>query len=93
MTLSSFVGVAFFAMRLFGTLYGGILWRQTTANRITAGLFVAILPAVFILGPLVLIGFPAVGIEAPLYLAFVTFSYELLTGGVTTAAESAEVGA
>ena len=91
--LSGFIGVAFFAMRLFGSLYGVILWRQTTSSRITAGLFVAILPAVFVLGPLALIGFPAVGIEAPLYLAFVAFGYELLTAGETSSEKRDKVGA
>lgn len=76
---TSLIGVAFFAMRIFGTIYGIILWRRTTINRITAGLFAVILPSMFILGPLALLGVPAFGIELPLYVAFIVFGYELWT--------------
>jgi hypothetical protein len=76
---TSLVGVAFFAIRIFGTMYGVILWRQTNSSRLAAGLFAVILPSMFILGPLVLLGVPAFGIELPLYVAFIIFGYELWT--------------
>lgn len=75
--VTTLIGIVFVTMRLFGTLYRLILWRRTNASRITAGLFAVILPAVVILGPLAIIGLPAVGTEAPLYLAFIALGYEL----------------
>ena len=89
--VNTLISIAFFGMRLFGTLYGIILWRQTNASRITAGLFAVVLPAVFVLGPLTLIGFPPLGIEAPLYLAFVALGFELLTADIKSSSESEKV--
>lgn len=83
------VGVAFFAARVLGSLYGVLLWRETDASRLTAGLFVAILPAMFLLAPLAVLGYPAVGVEGPLYLAFVALGYELSTAGTDAAAGGA----
>jgi len=74
---TSLIGIAFFATRIFGTVYGVILWRRTDVSRVTAGLFTLVLPSMFILGPLTLLGFPAFGIELPIYLAFIAFGYGL----------------
>lgn len=74
-------GTAFLSIRLFGSIYGGYLWWQTngqvSANRFTAGLFIILLPAIFILGPLTQLGFPGWVINAPVGLAFVALSYDL----------------
>lgn len=78
-SFTSLVGIAFFATRIFGTAYGVILWRRTKVSRVSAGLFASILPSMFILGPLALLGVPAFGVELPVYLAFIAFSYRLLT--------------
>jgi hypothetical protein len=53
-----FHAMTYMAIRLFGSLYGISLWRQTNASRLTAGLFIVLLPAIFILPPLTLIGYP-----------------------------------
>lgn len=74
-------GTAFLVMRLFGSLYGVFLWRRTTLSRLTAALFVSILPALFVLTPLAVFGYPAVWVEAPLSLAGIALGYELLTVG------------
>lgn len=67
----------YMAIRLFGSLYGISLWRQTNASRLTAGLFIVLFPAIFILPPLTLIGFPPTLIGAPLDLAFIALGYDL----------------
>lgn len=85
--LTGLVGVAFVAIRALGSLYGVLLWRETDASRLTAGLFVAILPAMFLLAPLAALWFPAVGVEGPLYLAFVVLGYELSTVGADATAD------
>lgn len=76
-----FTGTAYMAIWLLGSLYGISLWRHanTSANRLTAGLFITLLPAILVLGPLTRIGFPGVWIGAPLYLAFIALGYDLWT--------------
>ncbi|WP_224271093.1 hypothetical protein [Haloprofundus salinisoli] len=69
----------YMAIRLFGTLYGISLWRHGRASRLTAGLFIVLFPAIFVLAPLTQVGFPGVLIGAPLDLAFITLGYELWT--------------
>ncbi|QLG28780.1 hypothetical protein HUG10_15080 [Halorarum halophilum] len=85
--VTGLVGVAFFAIRVLGSLYGVLLWRETDASRLTAGLFVAILPAMVIFAPLAILGFPAFGVEGPLYLAFVALGHELSTVGTDATAD------
>lgn len=75
------IGIAYIAMRLFGSLYGVVLWRRTAVSRPTAALFVCIVPAIFLLGPLAAVGYPGVWVESPLYLASIALGYELLTLG------------
>lgn len=70
-------GTAYMAIRLFGTLYGLTLWSQTNTSRLTAGSFVALFPAIFLLGPLTQFGLPATAIEAPLALAGMALGYDL----------------
>lgn len=77
--VGALVGTAYLATRLFGTLYGIGLWRRADANRLTAGLFAALFPAIFVLGPLTIVGVPAVWIQSPLYLAFIALGYDLWT--------------
>lgn len=74
---TSLIGIAFFATRIFGTIYGVVLWRHTDSSRIAAVLFAVILPSMFIIGPLTILGIPAFGLELPLYLALIVFGYEL----------------
>lgn len=74
---TSLIGIAFFATRIFGTVYGIILWQRTDVSRIAAGLFTVILPSMFVLGPLALLGVPAFGVELPLYVACIVFGYGL----------------
>ncbi|GAA0200569.1 hypothetical protein GCM10009000_013330 [Halobacterium noricense] len=77
--VTGLIGIAFLAMRLLGSLYGVRLWRRTE-TRLTAGLFIAVLPAALLLGPLAVVGFPAFWIESPLYLAFIALGYDLWRG-------------
>ncbi|WP_246999880.1 hypothetical protein [Halosolutus gelatinilyticus] len=86
--VATLVSAASFGIRIFGSLYGIVLWTRTNASRLSAGLFAVTLPAVFVLSPLVLVGVPAVGIEAPLYLAFIALGVDLLTADVEPAAEN-----
>lgn len=72
-------GAAYMAIRTFGSLYGISLWRHTSASRLTAGLFIVLLPSIFILGPLTQIGFPGSWIGAGLYLAFIALGYDIWT--------------
>lgn len=89
--VGALVGTAYLAMRLFGTIYGIGLWRRADASRITAGLFVALFPAIFVLGPLTIVGVPAVWIQSPLYLAFVALGYDLWTVGASESDGGVEV--
>lgn len=76
-------GTTFMLIRLFGSIYGGYLWWQAngqmSANRLTAGLFIILLPAIFVLGLLTQLGFPGWVLNAPFGLAFVALSYDLWT--------------
>ncbi|MFC6824568.1 hypothetical protein [Halopelagius fulvigenes] len=71
------VGLAYVAVRVVGTGYGVVLWRTESANRLEAGLFAALVPAVFVLGPFAAVGLPVQFVESPLYLAFVALGYGL----------------
>lgn len=77
--VGALIGIAYIAIRLFGSLFGVVLWRRTAVNGLTAALFVSIVPAIFLLGPLAAIGYPGVWVESPLYLASIALGYELLT--------------
>lgn len=77
--VTGLIGIAFLAMRVLGSLYGVRLWRHTEL-RLTAGLFVLVLPAVLLLAPLAVLGSPAIWVESPLYLAFIALGYDLLAG-------------
>lgn len=76
-------GTTYLAIRLLGSLYGVSLWRrassQTSTSRLTASLFIVLLPAIFVLGMLTQIGFPGWLINTPLYLAVIALSYDLWT--------------
>jgi hypothetical protein len=80
----------YMAIRLFGSLYGISLWRHTNASRLTAGLFIVLFPAIFILPPLVLIGFPPTLIGAPLDLAFIALGYDLWRTSTDTSVRGTE---
>ena len=75
--IGALTGTAYMVIRLVGTLYGISLWRHEDVSRLTAGLFIVLFPAVFILGPLTQLGFPGVLIAAPLDLAFISLGYDL----------------
>ena len=85
-----FHATTYMAIRLFGSLYGISLWRQTNASRLTAGLFIVLLPAIFILPPLVLIGFPPTLIGAPLNLALIALGYDLWRTSIDTSVRGTE---
>jgi hypothetical protein len=89
------IGIAYIAMRLFGSLYGVVLWQRTAVSRPTAALFVCIVPAIFLLGPLAAAGYPGVWVESLLYLASIALGYELLTvgGGAVKNEDEAETHA
>lgn len=67
----------FMAIRLFGSLYGISLWRHVGVSRLTAGVFVVLFPAIFVLALMTRIGFPGSLISTPLDLAFITLGYDL----------------
>ncbi len=75
--IGALAGTAYMAIRLFGTLYGLALWSQTNTSRLTAGSFVALFPAVFLLGPLIQFGLPGTWLGVPLALAGVALGYDL----------------
>ncbi|MFH5799845.1 hypothetical protein [Haladaptatus sp. CMAA 1911] len=86
------IGIAYVATRLFGSLYGVVLWRRTAVNGLTAALFVSIVPAIFLLGPLAAVGYPGVWVESPLYLASIALGYELLTAERETVEDGGQAG-
>jgi hypothetical protein len=81
----------YMAIRFFGSLYGISLWQCEGVSRLTAGLFVALFPAIFVLAPLTQVGFPGVLIGAPLDLAFIALGYELWTGKEVASGRETEV--
>lgn len=87
-----FHAAMYMAIRLFGSLYGISLWRSEGMSRLTAGLFVVLFPAIFILAPLTQVGFPGVLIGAPLDLAFIALGYELWTGKVAASGRDEVMG-
>jgi hypothetical protein len=84
-------GAAYVVIRLLGSLYGVVLWRRASTSRLTAGSFIILFPAIFVLGPLTAVGFPGVWIEAPLYLAFIALGYDLRTVETDVAGTENEV--
>lgn len=88
--IGALAGTAYMAIQLFGTLYGLALWSQTDTSWLTAGSFVALFPAVFLLGPLTQFGLPGTLIGAPLALAGVALGYDLWTTEPATERESRE---
>ena len=84
-------GTIYVVTRLILGVYGLVLWRRTDASRLAAGLFVAAVPSVFVLGLLATVGFPAGWIEGPFYLAFAALGCDLLTGGTDAPTAEAEV--
>ena len=84
--IGALTGTAYLVIRLVGSLYGISLWQDENVSRLTAGLFIVLFPAIFILGPLTQLGFPGVLIAAPLDLAFITLGYDLWTGDADTPA-------
>ena len=74
------VGAAFLGARLLATAYGVVLWSRTGANRLAAGLLALAFPAIFLLGPLSVVGLPALWVEGPLYLGFVALGYDCWAG-------------
>lgn len=71
-------GTAYLAIRLLGTLYGLGLWQAPPASRVTAALFIVLLPIVFIVGPFTNAGLSAGWIEAALDLAYVALGIDLV---------------
>jgi hypothetical protein len=73
-------GIAFITMHLCGSIFGIFLWRRTIVRRLTAGLFIAIVPAiiaVFVFQALG-IGLPAATFESFLNLGVAALGYDLL---------------
>lgn len=89
--IGALTGTAYMVIRLVGSLYGISLWRHEDVSRLTAGLFIVLFPAIFILGPLTQLGFPGVLIAAPLDLAFITLGYDLWTIDSNTSGRGTEV--
>ena len=85
-----FHATTYMAIRLFGSLYGISLWRHTNASRLTAGLFIVLFLAIFILPPLVLIGFPPTLIGTPLDLAFIALGFDLWRTSTATSVRGNE---
>lgn len=71
-------GFAYLAVRFLGSLYGLRLWQQGRSSRLTAGLFLSLFPALFILGILTTIGVPASSTEVVVYVAFLALGVELI---------------
>ena len=86
LSLGGLVGAAFLGARLLATAYGVVLWSRTGANRLAAGLFALAFPAIFLLGPLAVVGLPGLWVEGPLYLGFVALGYDCWVGAGGTGA-------
>lgn len=79
-------GFAYLAVRFLGTLYGLRLWKHGRSSRLTAGLFLALFPALFILGLLTTVGVPPSVIEVVVYVAFIALGVELVRSEAGTPA-------
>ena len=88
--IGALTGTAYLVIRLAGSLYGINLWQHEDVSRLTAGLFIVLFPAIFILGPLTQLGFPPVLIAAPLDLAFIALSYDLWRATTNTSLRETE---
>lgn len=86
-----FHATTWMAIRLFGSIYGVSLWRRVGVSRLTAGLFIVLFPAIFVLAPLTQVGFPGPLIAAPLDLAFGALGYELWTEAADASLSETEV--
>ena len=72
-------GIAFITMHLFGSIFGLLIWRRTAVSRLTAGLFILVVPAIIVvfvfqaLG----VGLPAATFETFLNLGISALAYDL----------------
>lgn len=82
-------GFAYLAIRFLGTLYGFRLWQQGSLSRVTAGLFLCLFPALFVLGPLTTVRVPTSSIEAVVYLVFLALGVELIRSAASLPAGEA----
>lgn len=83
-------GFAYLTIRFLGTLYGLRLWQQGRSSRLTAGLFLALFPALLILGLLTTVGVPVNAIEIVVYVAFIALGVELVQVEASTPTDEAE---
>lgn len=79
------LGVTFVLLRLLGSVFGLVLWRNTTINRVASGLFVAIFPAFIVFIALTASSSIAGAVfEVVFYVAFAALGYDLWTTSRTT---------
>lgn len=88
-------GVAFTTLPFLTSLFGIVLWRTTTASRLVAGSFVAVVPAAVAIYAALYV-FPGtnamvIGYDLLRHVAFVTLGYALWTNGLKTTTGSTEV--
>jgi hypothetical protein len=76
-------GIVFLTMHLGASVFGVVLWRRTAVNRLAAGLFIAVVPAVIVVAGLATLGIflSVAAFEAPLYLGFAALGYDLWNKG------------
>lgn len=74
-------GTAYMSIRIFGSIFGLYLWQQAveqhSTTRLTAGFFISLLPAVFVLPVLMQFSVPGWVLNAPLGLGCIALSYDL----------------
>lgn len=72
-------GIAFITMHLFGSIFGILIWRRTAISRLTAGLFILVVPAIIAVFAFqaVGVGLPAATFETFLNLGFAALGYDL----------------
>ena len=72
-------GLSFYGLPVAAALYGYDLWRETSTSRLAAGALLLTLPAALALLALAALDWPIAQPQVPVYLAFVTLGYELVT--------------
>jgi len=72
-------GIAFITMHLFGSIFGILIWRRTTVSRLTAGLFILVVPAIIavFVFQAIGVGLPAATFETFLNLGVAALGYDL----------------
>ena len=71
-------GIALITMHLFGSIFD-FIWRRTAVSRLTAGLFILVVPAIIavFVFQAIGVGLPAVMFELFLNLGVSAFAYDL----------------